>query len=224
MCNRLGSRAFAKLPYDPERDLVPIAIASENALAIAVSANLGVGSLGELAQLARSRPGKLTWAATPGGPYFAFAAFDKSSGADMARASYRDFNQALIDLREGRIDAVAASVAPLLPYVRAGKIKLLAFVNQRRAPIAPDVPTAAEAGYPDVTVSAVTGFFGWRDMPTDLRRTNWRGYSRRRCGSCGRRSVGEDRLNRTRQHTSRVCSRHRRGARKICSHREDDRI
>jgi tripartite-type tricarboxylate transporter receptor subunit TctC len=76
-----------KLPYDPSRDLVPIASASENALAIAVSATLGVDSLAELAQLARSRPGKLTWAATPGGPYFAFAAFEKSSGGEMVQAS-----------------------------------------------------------------------------------------------------------------------------------------
>ena len=55
------------LPYDPNRDLVPIASTSENALAIAVSASLGVRSLAELAQLARTHPGKLTWAATPRG-------------------------------------------------------------------------------------------------------------------------------------------------------------
>jgi tripartite-type tricarboxylate transporter receptor subunit TctC len=165
----INTLMYQKLPYNTDRDLVPIATASENALAIAVPTSLGVGSLGELAKLARSRPGKLTWAATPGGPHFAFAAFEKSSGAGMVRATYRDFNQALIDLREGRIDAVAAGVAPLLPHARAGKIKLLAFVNSRRAPVAPDVPTAAEAGYPDVTISAVTGFFGWRDMPGDLR-------------------------------------------------------
>jgi tripartite-type tricarboxylate transporter receptor subunit TctC len=158
-----------KLPYDPDRDLVPIASTSENALAIAVSASLGVGSLGELAQVARLRPGKLTWAATPCGPYFAFAAFQKTSGADMVQASYRDFNQALVDLGEGRIDAVASGVTPLLSHVHAGRIKLLAFVNRKRAPVAPDVPTVAEGGYPDVTISAVTGFFGWRDMPAELR-------------------------------------------------------
>jgi tripartite-type tricarboxylate transporter receptor subunit TctC len=157
-----------KLPYEP-RDLVPIASTSENALAIAASTALNAGSLAELAQLAKSRPGRLTWAATPGLPYYAFALFQKETGSEMAQASYRDFNQALVDLREARIDAAAAGVAPLLPHASSGKIKLLAFINRRRIPIAPEVPTVAEAGYPKLTFDAVSGFFGWRDMPAELR-------------------------------------------------------
>jgi tripartite-type tricarboxylate transporter receptor subunit TctC len=101
-----------KLPYDPARDLVPIASTSDNFLAIAASASSNVGSLGELAQAARARTGKLTWAATPGLPYYALAAFQKIAGGDMVQASYRDFNQAIVDLGEGRIDAVAAGVSP----------------------------------------------------------------------------------------------------------------
>ena len=87
----------------------------------------------------------------------------------MVQASYRDFNQALVDLGEGRIDAVAAGVHPLLSQARAGRIKLLAFINRQRPPVAPDVPTAAEAGYPDLPVSGATGFFGWRHMSGELR-------------------------------------------------------
>ena len=82
---------------------------------------------------------------------------------------YRDFNQALVDLGEGRINAVAAGVAPLLSHAQAGKLRLLAFINRQRAPFAPEVPTVAEAGYPDLTFDAITGFFGWRDMPAELR-------------------------------------------------------
>ena len=158
-----------KLPYDPNNDLVPIASTSENSLAIAVSEKLEAGTLAELAQLARSRPGKLTWAATPGIPYFAFAAFQKSSGSEMTQVSYRSFNQAFIDLGEGRIDAVAAGVAPLLPHSRAGRIKLLAFINRERSPVAPEIPTVVEAGYPKLPLSGPTGFFGWREMPNGLR-------------------------------------------------------
>jgi tripartite-type tricarboxylate transporter receptor subunit TctC len=158
-----------KLPYDPERDLVPIASTSDNFLAIAASETLKVGSLAELAKLARSRNNKLTWAATPGLPYFAFAAFQKATGLDMVQASYRDFNPALVDLGEGRIDAVAAGVTPLVPHARAGKVRLLAVVNRERTSAAPEVPTAAEAGFPELTFDGVTGFFGWRDMPSALR-------------------------------------------------------
>ena len=158
-----------KLPYDPNRDLVPIASTSDNFLAIAVSARLKISSLGEFAQFAKSNAGKVTWAATPGLPYYAFAAFQQSTRSNMVQASYRDFNQALVDLSESRIDAVSTGVTPLLPHIQAGKVRLLALLNRHRAPVAPDVPTIAEAGYPNLTFSALTGFFGWRDMPTVLR-------------------------------------------------------
>ena len=157
-----------KLPYNPERDLVPIASTSDNFLAIAVSKASGINSLADLAKTARMRDGKLTWAATPGVPFYAFSAFQKEGGINMVQAHYRDFNQAITDLGEGRIDAVAVGVLPLLPQVNAGKIKLLGFINGVRSQAAPDVPTAAEQGYPALTFAAVTGFFGWRDMPLPL--------------------------------------------------------
>ncbi len=160
---------YEKLPYDPARDFAPIASASDNFIAIAVPAAAKINSLKELEALARARPGKLTWAATPGLPYYALASFQKTSGLDMVEASYRDFNPAIVDLGEGRIDLLASGVAPLLPQARAGKIKLIAFINRERSPAAPEVPTVAEAGYPQLTFSAVTGFFGWRDMPDALR-------------------------------------------------------
>jgi tripartite-type tricarboxylate transporter receptor subunit TctC len=87
----------------------------------------------------------------------------------MVQVSYRDFNQAIVDLGEGGIDAVASGVAPLHPHAETGKLRLLAFINRQRAPFAPEVPTVAEAGYPDLTFDAITGFFGWRDMPAELR-------------------------------------------------------
>lgn len=158
-----------KLPYDPNRDLVPIASTSDNFIAIAVSARLKIGSLGEFAQFAKTSPGKVTWAATPGLPYYAFVAFQQSTLSNMVQASYRDFNQALVDLAESRIDAVSTGVTPLLPHLQTGMVRLLAFLNRDRASIAPDIPTVAEAGFPNLTFSAVTGFFGWRDMPTMLR-------------------------------------------------------
>jgi tripartite-type tricarboxylate transporter receptor subunit TctC len=159
---------YDKLPYDPV-DLVPIASTTDNFLAIATSQALKVGSLAELEKLARSRASKLNWTATPGLPYFALGGFFKGAGLDMVHVPYRDFNQALVDLAEGRTDAAASGVTPLLAQAHTGKIKLLAFVNPERAPVAPEVQTVAEAGYPNLTFSAVTGFFGWRDMPTELR-------------------------------------------------------
>jgi tripartite-type tricarboxylate transporter receptor subunit TctC len=160
---------YEKLPYDPIRDLVPIASTSDNFLVIAASAATKAASLAELEKVARSRSGKLNWSATPGLPYFAFFGFLKKAALDMVHVPYRDFSQATADLGEGRIDVIAAGMAPLLPYAATGKIRFLASFNDQRAAISPDVMTMAEAGYPSLTFSALTGFFGWRDMPGELR-------------------------------------------------------
>lgn len=87
----------------------------------------------------------------------------------MVQVSYRDFRPALQDLSEGRIQAVGTGISVLLPQAQAGKVKLLMVHNRRRAPQTPEVPTATESGYPDLTLEGLTGLFGWRDMPSPLR-------------------------------------------------------
>lgn len=158
-----------KLPYDV-RDLVPIASVGDNFLAIGVSASLNVSTLAEFVTLARTQPGKLNWAATPGLPHYVFAAKHKSTGIELARASYREFGPALADLGEGRIHAVASSINILAPPVQAGRARMLMIVNRDRSLLAPDVPTAAEAGYPELTFDGIVGFYGTRDLPEDVRK------------------------------------------------------
>jgi len=160
---------YEKLPYDPQRDFVPVAMAADNFIAIAVSGKLNVSSLSELVTLARSRSAKLSWAATAGLPYFAFAGFLKSVGVDMVYVPYRDFSPALSDLGEGRIEVVATGLTQLLPHGDAGRARLLAVINPTRAPITPQTVTAAEAGFSDLTFEAVTGFFGQPEMSAELR-------------------------------------------------------
>jgi tripartite-type tricarboxylate transporter receptor subunit TctC len=158
-----------KLPYDPERDLVPIVSASDSFLAIGVTASLNINSLRELQARARAEPGKLNWAATPGMPQFAFAGYITAAGIDMAQIAYRDFNPAFQDVAEGRIAAVTTGLLPLLGLAQSGKVRILAVTNRQRSPAAPQVPTAGEAGFPDVVAEGFQGFFGWRDMPAALR-------------------------------------------------------
>jgi tripartite-type tricarboxylate transporter receptor subunit TctC len=160
---------YDKLPYDPGRDVVPVAWVADNFLGVAVPAALPVNSLEDFVMLARSQPGKLNWAASPGVPHYVFSAMQKSTAIEMTQISYRDFRPALQDLGEGRIQAVATGVALLLPLVKAGKVKLLMVNNRQRSPQAPSVPTAQEAGYPDLTFEGAVGLYGWRDMPTNLK-------------------------------------------------------
>jgi tripartite-type tricarboxylate transporter receptor subunit TctC len=93
----------------------------------------------------------------------------KSAGIDMVQVPYRDFRPALLDVGEGRIQVIATGVALMLPQVQAGKIKLLMVNNRERSPQVPDVPTAREAGFPELTFDGVVGLYGWRDMPVDLK-------------------------------------------------------
>jgi tripartite-type tricarboxylate transporter receptor subunit TctC len=158
-----------RLPYDPARDLVPIASAADNVFGIVVPEAMKVRSIDEFVKLARTQPGKLNWAATPGVPHYVFAALQQSTGIEMIRASYRDFAPALSDLGEGRIHAAAAGLGILLSQTQAGRIRLLMVTNRERSPLAPHVPTAREAGHPELTFEGVVGFYGWRDMPHDLR-------------------------------------------------------
>jgi tripartite-type tricarboxylate transporter receptor subunit TctC len=89
---------YEKLPYDPVRDLVPVAWVADNFIGIAVPEMLKVNSLGDFVNLARSQPGKLNWAASPGVPHYVFAALQKSAAIELVQVSYRDFRPALQDV------------------------------------------------------------------------------------------------------------------------------
>jgi len=158
-----------KLPYDPIRDLVPIAPTSDVVLAIAASEKNSIRSLDGLIQAARAQPGKLNWGSSPGLPPFVVGGFFKNSKLDLAAVSYRDLAPALQDLGEGRIDVFVHALTVIMPQVQAGRARLLAVASEVRAPLAPDVPTVTEAGFPELRMDGVVGFFGKRGMPDALR-------------------------------------------------------
>jgi tripartite-type tricarboxylate transporter receptor subunit TctC len=160
---------YEKLPYDPARDLVPIAPAIDNFFAVGVSTSLGADSISSFVDNVRSHPGKYNWAATPGLPQFIFAALQKSAGLQMTQVPYRDFTPAVQDFAEGRIHVIVTSPSLLVPQVQAGKAKILMVTNRERSPLAPDAPTAKEVGYPELLFEGVVGFYGWRDMPVSLK-------------------------------------------------------
>ena len=160
---------YDKLTYDPAHDLVPIAPAIDNFFCIAVSTALDVDSVQALIALARAQPGRLNWAATAGLPQYIFAALQKSAQIELTRVPYREFAPALQDLAQGRLQIVAVGPALALPLVEAGRARLLMVTNRQRSPLAPEVPTAREVGFPELEFEGVVGFYGWRDMPRDLR-------------------------------------------------------
>ncbi len=158
----------AKLAYDP-RDVVPIARVANTIVSIVVPASSSINSLADLVATARSQPGKLSWATITGFFDFMFEGFQKKANLEIARVPYRDTVQAANDLAEGRIQLMMAAYAIVRPHVQAGKLRILAFTAPQRAAIAPDIPTAAEAGFPDLTIEGLTGIFGPRGLAPEVR-------------------------------------------------------
>jgi tripartite-type tricarboxylate transporter receptor subunit TctC len=156
------------LPYKPS-DLAPIARFSNTIISIAVPRSLRLDTLAQLFELARAQPGKLNWAGTTGATDFIFAGLAKRAGAEMTKVPYRNPVEAANDLGEGRVQAYASALAIVRPQLEAGKIRLLAVYNSVRAPTAPDIPTVAEAGFPEMTMDGLVGLFGPPEMPLDLR-------------------------------------------------------
>jgi tripartite-type tricarboxylate transporter receptor subunit TctC len=160
---------YDKLPYNAERDLLPISNVSTIILAFSTPATLKLGSVGDFMALAHAQPGKLNAAAASGNADFLLFGFLKSSGLQVAKVPYRDILQAPNDLAEARIQALMTSLAVVQPQMQAGRVKVLAVTSRARAPTAPDVPTVVEAGYPALEMESVVGLFGPRGMPADLR-------------------------------------------------------
>jgi tripartite-type tricarboxylate transporter receptor subunit TctC len=157
-----------KLPYDV-RDVVPVASAIDSTLALTVSDTLKVDSLEGFVKAAREQPGKLNWAATTGLPLYVVAALQKVAQIDITQISYRDFAPAFQDFATGRVQLLATGITLLLPQVQSGRGKFLMVTNSERSPLAPAVPTAREAGFPELTFDGTNGVYGWRGIPESLK-------------------------------------------------------
>jgi len=156
------------LAYKPA-DLVPIARVSNTIIGITVPVDLPANSMKELVALAKAKPGELNWAGITGALDFNFAGWAKSQDIDMKKVPYRNPVEAANDLATNRVQVYESAVAIAQPQIQAGKIKLLAVVNSVRAPVYPNVPTIAEAGFPKMTIDGLVGLFGTPTTPQALR-------------------------------------------------------
>lgn len=153
-----------KMPYDL-RELVPIARLTNTIVTVVVPASSPINSVKDLFDTASKQPGKLNWATITGFFDFVFDGYQKKANIQIAKVPYRNTVQAANDLSESRIDLMMAAYAIVRPMVEAKKLKMLAVTASARAAALPDVPTMAEAGFPDLTIDGLVGFFGPRNLP-----------------------------------------------------------
>jgi tripartite-type tricarboxylate transporter receptor subunit TctC len=159
---------YSKLSYDP-KELVPIARVSNTILAVAVKADAPFKTIKEFTEAAKMEPGNFNAAMVQGITEFTFWGYEHSEGLKIIQVPYRDINVAAVDLGEGRIQIAMLSYAMLQSQVEAGRIRLLLVNNAARAPVAPDVPTAREAGFASLEVDGLVGLFGIKSIPNDLK-------------------------------------------------------
>jgi len=157
-----------RLPYDP-RELSPIARVSNTVVSVAVPATLNVGSVADFMALVRKEPGKLNYASAVGMTDVIFDGYFKTAGLSITRVPYRDVVSPLTDLGEGRIQAYVGSFAIVQPHLQSGRVKLIAITNSERPSFLAQVPTVAEAGYPQLTFDGLVGLFGPRSMAAPIR-------------------------------------------------------
>ena len=142
---------YEKLPYDPTRDFVPITeIATIPNLVVVNAASVPVQTLGELVQLAKRQPGKLTFASNGSGTsnHLATELLKTTAGVDIVHVPYKGSGPALTDLLAGHVSMMLDVVMTSYQYVKNGRLKALAITGPTRSPLLPDVPTVAEQGFP----------------------------------------------------------------------------
>jgi tripartite-type tricarboxylate transporter receptor subunit TctC len=152
---------YANPGYDPLADFAPVHRPYDTGLVLVAHPKLGVSSVAELVTLARDARRRPTYASSGigGVPHFGMELFNRSAGVSLVHVPYRGDAQAQTDLLGGQSPVMMSGYVAALPHVKAGRLRALAVTSPRRTPIFPNVPTLAEAGYPDYALDAWGGFF-----------------------------------------------------------------
>lgn len=136
----------ASIQFRTVEDFEPVILIGDQPLAIAVPASLPVKDLREFLALAKAKPGALNYGTTASVTYLATALFVSMAGIDMTRIPYKGAAPAMAALMAGDVQLVLSGVGPVMPHVKAGRLKALAITGSARSSLAPEIPTASEAG------------------------------------------------------------------------------
>ena len=158
---------YPKLPYDPEKDFAPISMTTAYPYILAVNPSLGVKTVAEFVALAKSKPGQLNYGTAGVGAsnHLLTELFDGKAGIKMTHIPYRGTSLAVADLISGQVQVVFADPVSALAQVRAGTLTALAVTSKDRSPVAPDLPTIAESGYPGFDAIAWHGILAPAGTP-----------------------------------------------------------
>ncbi|WP_438858088.1 Bug family tripartite tricarboxylate transporter substrate binding protein [Achromobacter spanius] len=156
--------------WDPIKDFAPVANVLSAPQVVVVRPDLPINSLKELVAYAKANPGKLNYASSGNGSLQQVATelLNQMAGTQITHIPYKGTGPALNDLLGGAVDMTITTPPPLLGQIAAGKLRALAVTGNTRLPSLPNVPTAAEAGYPDLIVSSWFAMYAPKDTPAPI--------------------------------------------------------
>jgi tripartite-type tricarboxylate transporter receptor subunit TctC len=137
-----------RLPYDPLKDFASIARTADTWQVLLANPGVPASNVKELIALAKTRSLNYGSSGNGSATHMNMELFKALAGVDLVHVPYKGSTQARTDLLSGQVQLVVDGLLPNLPHIRAGKLKALAVTNARRAPVAPEIPTMAEAGVP----------------------------------------------------------------------------
>lgn len=143
---------YAKVPVDTTKEFAPVTLAVGVPEILVVHPSLPVKTVKELVALAKSRPGRLNYgsAGSGGMPHLAAEALNMAAGIKLVHVPYKGAAPAVTDLLGGQVEVTVLDIPVLLPHIRSGRMRALAIATDKRSPVLPELPTMAEAGYPQV--------------------------------------------------------------------------
>jgi tripartite-type tricarboxylate transporter receptor subunit TctC len=146
---------YAKLPYDVDRDFAPISLLAIVPAIFVVHADVPAKDLREFVALAKAKPGQINYGSAGNGSagHLAMEYLKQVTGMDLQHVPYKGTGPNVTDLIAGRTQASSAGTPPLMPHVKAGKLRVIAVGTSKRLHSLPDVPTVAEQGYPGFETS-----------------------------------------------------------------------
>ena len=155
------------LSFDPGKDLAPISLVASTPSVLVVGASVPVRSVKELIALAKSQPGKLTYA-TPGSgssSHLGTELLKQAAGLDILHVPYKGTGPAIIDVVSGQITLFISNMPSVLPMVKAGKLRPLAVTSLQRSALAPELPTISESGIKDFELIVWYGLLAPKGIP-----------------------------------------------------------
>jgi len=164
------NQSMEKVPYETLKDLAPVTLVVTVPEMLVVASNVPAKNMSELVALAKAQPGKLNFASTgPGSlPHLAGELLKLTAKIDIAHVPYRGAAPAINDLLGQQVQMTFLDLPVILPQIKAGNLKPIALGARERAKQAPDVPTTAEVGMPDLLIENWYGMIGPAGLPRDV--------------------------------------------------------